>query len=261
MICQDAPRARCYLEVNTAAIANNLAAARELLKPKTRLIAVLKADAYGYGLRTVGRFLWTQGVRHFAVACLSEAFELRDALPEAWILCMGESLDGSLDTAIRQDIRLTVGACDAAQRVSQAAQQTNTPAKVHFKVDTGLHRIGFAPDTAAEQIVRCTALPGIALEGLYTHLALHNTQSDQAQQAAFETVRTGLLAKGIAIPMAHMLDSIGITRIRSGSMMRCGWAPCCMATRQMVMRSPKESSQSVGSAPELRVCLWSRRVS
>ena len=212
MICQDAPRARCYLEVNTAAIANNLAAARELLKPETRLIAVLKADAYGYGLRTVGRFLWTQGVRHFAVACLSEAFELRDALPEAWILCMGESLDGALDTAIRQDIRLTVGACDAAQRVSQAAQQTNTPAKVHFKVDTGLHRIGFAPDTAAEQIVRCSALPGIALEGLYTHLALHNTQSDQAQQAAFETVRTGLLAKGIAIPMAHMLDSIGITR-------------------------------------------------
>ena len=47
---------------------------------------------------------------------------------------------------------------------------------------------------------------------MYTHLALHNTQSDQAQQAAFETVRTGLLAKGIAIPMAHMLDSIGITR-------------------------------------------------
>lgn len=46
MICQDAPRARCYLEVNTAAIANNLAAARELLKPETRLIAVLKADAY-----------------------------------------------------------------------------------------------------------------------------------------------------------------------------------------------------------------------
>lgn len=116
MICQDAPRARCYLEVDTAAIANNLAAARELLKPETRLIAVLKADAYGYGLRTVGRFLWTQGVRHFAVACLSEAFELRDALPEAWILCMGESLDGALDTAIRQDIRLTVGACDAAQR-------------------------------------------------------------------------------------------------------------------------------------------------
>ena len=150
MICQDAPRARCYLEVNTAAIANNLAAARELLKPKTRLIAVLKADAYGYGLRTVGRFLWTQGVRHFAVACLSEAFELRDALPEAWILCMGESLDGALDTAIRQDIRLTVGACDAAQRVSQAAQQTNTPAKVHFKVDTGLHCIGFTPDTAAD---------------------------------------------------------------------------------------------------------------
>ena len=162
MICQDAPRARCYLEVNTAAIANNLAAARELLKPETRLIAVLKADAYGYGLRTVGRFLWTQGVRHFAVACLSEAFELRDALPEAWILCMGESLDGALDTAIRQDIRLTVGACDAAQRVSQAAQQTNTPARFILRWIPGCIASALRPIRRRSRLSaapHCLALP------------------------------------------------------------------------------------------------------
>ena len=141
---------------------------------------------------------------------------------------------------------MTVGACDAAQRVSQAAQQTNTPAKVHFKVDTGLHRIGFAPDTAAEQIVRCTALPGIALEGLYTHLALHNTQSDQAQQAAFETVRTGLLAKEVAIPMAHMLDSIGITRypqwqydaVRVGAMLYGNGAKILQAATPIATSEP-----------------------
>ena len=212
MMCHDAPRARCYLEVDTAAIAANLAAAQSLLHQHTRLIAVLKADAYGYGLREVGRFLWAQGVRHFAVACLSEAFELRDALPEAWILCMGESLDGALDTAILQGIRLTVGTCESARRISQAAQQVALPARVHFKVDTGLHRIGFEAAAAAEQIACCAALTGIFAEGLYTHLALHNMASDQQQQAAFEAVRAALKARGICSPMGHMLDSIGITR-------------------------------------------------
>ena len=106
----DLPRARCWLEVDTAAIAHNLSVARSLMKPDTRLIAVLKADAYGLGIAPVGRLLWKEGVQHFAVACLEEAFQLREALPDAWILCMGETLDGALEAAVRQNIRLTAGA-------------------------------------------------------------------------------------------------------------------------------------------------------
>lgn len=212
MIYQDSPYARCYLEVDTAALANNLAVVRELLQPQTSLIAVLKADAYGYGLSGIAPFLWQHGVRRFAIACLSEAFELKALLPEAWILCMGESLDGALDQAVKSGIRLTVGSYEAALRVSSAAKQAALPAQVHFKVDTGLHRIGFSSDTAAEQITRCLTLDGIAAEGLYTHLALHNALQDQAQHSAFEAVRSQLALRGISFQIVHMLDSIGLTR-------------------------------------------------
>ena len=109
----DHPRARCYLEVDLAALKNNLQVVKSRLQENTQLIAVLKADAYGLGAPAVGRCLWENGVRMFAVACLDEAFALREALPDAWILCMGETLGGALEKAIEQKIRLTAGSLQA----------------------------------------------------------------------------------------------------------------------------------------------------
>ena len=208
----DHPRARCWLEVDLAALKNNLQVVKSRMREDTQLIAVLKADAYGFGAPAVGRCLWENGVRMFAVACLDEAFALREALPDAWILCMGESLGGALEKAIEQKIRLTAGSLQAAIRISEATQEIQRSAYVHFKVDTGLHRIGFAPDEAIDKIEQCAYMSGIVAEGLYTHLALHNLESDQQQHAAFEMVKNGLAERNIAIKYAHMLDSIGLDR-------------------------------------------------
>ncbi len=205
---RDLPRARCWLEVDTGAIVNNLRAVQRRMNEDARLIAVLKADAYGLGLVPMARLLWANGVRCFAVACLDEAFLLRDALSEAWILCLGESLPGALETAIEMEIRLTVGSELVMDAVSQAAMAVNKPAYVHFKVDTGLHRIGFYPGESAA-IERCAHMPGIVAEGLYTHLALHNRESDEAQHAAFASMCSAL---DIRFSMVHMLDSIGLAR-------------------------------------------------
>lgn len=212
MISLDHPRARCWLEVDLSALKNNLQITRERMKEQTELIAVLKADAYGYGAAAVGRYLWENGVRMFAVACLDEAFILRDALPDAWILCMGETLGGSLEKAIEQKIRLTCGSLKSAIRISEATQEIQRTAYVHFKVDTGLHRIGFDPEDAVEKIEQCAYMSGIEAEGLYTHLALHNRESDIGQHNAFEKVRMGLEEKGVQVRWAHMLDSIGLDR-------------------------------------------------
>lgn len=208
----DHPRARCYLEVDLAALKNNLQVVKSRLQENTQLIAVLKADAYGLGAPAVGRCLWENGVRMFAVACLDEAFALREALPDAWILCMGETLGGALEKAIEQKIRLTAGSLQAAIRISEATQEIQRHAYVHFKVDTGLHRIGFDVDEAVNKIEQCAYMSGIVAEGLYTHLALHNRESDEAQQAAFEKVRQGLRERNISIQYAHVLDSIGLDR-------------------------------------------------
>lgn len=212
MVNKDLPRARCWLEVDTEAVAHNLRLAQALLRPDTALIAVLKADAYGLGIAPIARLLWAQGVRHFAVACLDEAFAVRDALPEAWILCMGAALDGALEQAVAAGIRLTVGAVDDARRASEAAQAQDAAAYLHCKVDTGLHRLGFAPAEAAAGILRCADFPNVQIEGIYTHLALHDQPHDKAQHADFEAVRAALMRRELEIPMAHMLDSIGLTR-------------------------------------------------
>ena len=212
MANKDDPRARCWLEVDTGAVAHNLRLTQSMIGPDTALIAVLKADAYGLGLVPIARLLWAQGVRHFAVACLDEAFAVREALPEAWILCMGAAMDGALEQAVADGIRLTIGAVEDARRVSDAALAQNRPAYLHCKVDTGLHRLGFEQNEAARAIMRCADYPNVQLEGIYTHLALHDLAHDDAQHTAFEKVRAELTRQGLVIPMAHMLDSIGLTR-------------------------------------------------
>ena len=208
----DSPRARCWLEVNTAAILNNLRVTREHMLPDTQLIAVLKADAYGLGIMPVGKLLWANGVRRFSVACLEEAFQLREALPDAWILCMGETLDGNLKGAVSAGIRLTVGAYDSARRISAAACEDGQTAYIHCKVDTGLHRIGLLPGSAAETILRCAELPGISVEGVYTHLALHDRPHDIIQHEALESVLGALKSAGFTPQITHALDSIGLVR-------------------------------------------------
>lgn len=208
-MAHDLPRARCWLEVSTDAILHNLSVARSLMRPETALIAVLKADAYGLGIGHVGQLLRRGGVTHFAVACLEEAFQLREAAPDAWILCMGETLGGAVREAVEREIRLTVGALESAERVSRAARECGKTAFIHCKVDSGLHRIGFLAKDAGEAIRRCAELPGIRVKGVYTHLALHDRESDDTQHKAFEQA---LRACGFQPTMAHMLDSIGLTR-------------------------------------------------
>ena len=209
---RDLPRARCWLQVDLAAVAHNLRLAQSMLRPDATLIAVLKADAYGLGSLPMARMLRRHGVNHFAVACLDEAFALREAVPDGWILCMGETLEGALEPAVAAGIRLTVGSWESAARVSRAAAQQGCTAYVHLKVDTGLHRIGAAPKEAAALGERIALLPNICLEGVYTHLALHNKASDEAQHAAFLAVLADLRRREIPVPMAHVLDSIGLVR-------------------------------------------------
>lgn len=209
MNCHDLPRARCWLEVNTTALAHNLEVARSMLHPGTELIAVLKADAYGLGIKPVGQLFWKKGVTRFAVACLEEAFELREALPEAWILCMGETLGGAIKEAVQAEIRLTVGSLYSAKRVAMAAKECGKRAFVHCKVDTGLHRIGFCPEDAVAFLRQSAEMPELNVEGVYTHLALHHRESDIAQHDALQKV---LRESGIQPAMVHMLDSIGLTR-------------------------------------------------
>ena len=201
--------ARTWLEVDEDALLANYGEAKRLCGEGTTLIAVLKADAYGYGARRVARVLYEQGARHFAVACFSEASELREALPDAWILIMGATPGVFLEDAIRMDLRLTVQTAQELRAISDTAVKYCKQTKVHIKLDTGLHRLGFA---CADEVPDLDAFPGVIVEGVFSHLALRSRAQSEEQFARFIKETEVLKQKNIPYSMLHIVDSIGLAR-------------------------------------------------
>ena len=203
---------RCWAEVNLTRLVENYKNALAHLTKTTQLICVLKADAYGLGLPVVAKRLWQEGQRMFAVASFNEAQQLLGAVPEAEVLILGLCGPAQLDKAISRGMLLTVFSERYAQDVIAAAQRAGKAARAHFKIETGLNRLGMNPAEAADVIAKTLEGGFVAIEGLFTHLALRDKASDRRQVDLLTGVRDALGEKGIAVPMTHALDSIGMVR-------------------------------------------------
>lgn len=203
---------RCWAEVDLARLVLNYRNALAHLKEGTQLICVLKADAYGLGLPMVARRLHQEGQRYFAVASYNEAAQLRRAVPDSEVLILGLCGEKQLEQAIGAGMLLTVFSERYADTVIRAAERAGCKARVHVKLETGLNRLGLEPEEAADAVTRIASSASIQLEGLFTHLALRNPESDRAQLNLLTACRDTLAARGIRIPMVHALDSIGMVR-------------------------------------------------
>ena len=203
---------RCWAEVSLSQLVTNYHNALAHLKGHTQLICVLKADAYGLGAQMVAQRLWQEGQRMFAVASYNEAAQIRRVLPESEVLILGLCGRVQLEKAIAAGMLLTVFSEKYADEVIEAAKAAGKGARVHAKVETGLNRIGLLPEHAPEVIAHMQESGVIRLEGLFTHLALRDRESDRRQLDRLTGVRDALCARGIRIPMVHALDSIGMVR-------------------------------------------------
>ena len=203
---------RCWAEVDLTQLATNYRNALAHLTGNTQLICVLKADAYGLGAKQVAKRLWQEGQRMFAVASYNEAAQIRHELPGSEVLVLGLCGHAQLERAIEAGMLLTVFSEKYAQDVIAAAALAGKPARVHVKIETGLNRIGLDPEHAADVIARMHESGVMQLEGLFTHLALRDKESDRRQLDRLTGVRDALIARGIHIPMVHALDSIGMVR-------------------------------------------------
>lgn len=212
MISYEEAVSRCWAEVDLTRLVTNYRNALSHLSGKTQLICVLKADAYGLGAPKVADRLWQEGQRIFAVASYNEAAQLRRALPEAEVLILGLCGEAQLVQAIRAEMLLTVFSARYAETVIRAAEAAGCKARVHVKLETGLNRLGFAPEDAVDAVERMLSSGRVALEGLFTHLALRDKAADRTQLDRLIACREALKARGISIPMVHALDSIGMVR-------------------------------------------------
>lgn len=212
MISYEEATSRCWTEVDLTRLVQNYRNALAHLSPPTQLICVLKADAYGLGAPMVAKRLWQEGQRIFAVASYNEAAEIRKAVPECEVLILGLCGDAQMARAIQADMLLTVFSQKYADAVIRAAQTVGKKARIHIKLETGLNRLGFEPEEAADAVESIVASGHVELEGLFTHLALRDKDSDRKQISLLTSVRDALLTRGITIPMVHALDSIGMVR-------------------------------------------------
>ena len=212
MISYEEATSRCWAEVNLTRLVLNYKNALTHLKDDAKLICVLKADAYGLGAPMVAKRLSAEGQKYFAVASYNEAAEIRQSLPDCEVLILGLCGQAQIHKAIQAGMLLTVFSKSYAETVIRTAKNVGIKARVHVKVETGLNRLGLDPKDASVAIEQMVQSGVISLEGLFTHLALRNKDSDRKQIDLLIGCRDELTAQGIQIPMVHALDSIGMVR-------------------------------------------------
>jgi alanine racemase len=162
---------RCWVEVDGRALRHNFKILRSLVSRTTRLMAVVKANAYGHGLIPVARELEAIGTDWLGVANVAEGAALREAGVRLPILLLGATLPEEMDEAIRQKLTLTLSSYDEARRLNRIARALRRKAEVHFKIDTGMGRLGCWHEYARKELARIRRLPGFIVKGLCTHFA------------------------------------------------------------------------------------------
>ena len=171
--------------INLKALRNNIQAQRAVMPAGSRVLAVVKANAYGHGLVPVAQAALRAGATGMCVAILDEALELRDSGVDAITLVLGITPVEEANVAAEAGVSLTVGSLEWLTKYHQFARQFNwkKPLKVHLAVDTGMGRIGFT--NVAEFQQAATLLrqyPEFEFEGMFTHFAT----ADSADSTYFD---------------------------------------------------------------------------
>ena len=181
---------RVQAVINLDNIRDNIMAMKRLIDGDKKMLAVIKADAYGHGAVEVAEAL-DDLVDFFAVAFIDEALELRRANIDKPILILGYTDPSDYELIIRYDVRPAMYEVDDAQKLSDLAVSMNTKAKIHIKVDTGMGRIGFTCDEdGVKNIEKISQMPGIEIEGIFTHYAKADELDKTAANGQLEKFRS-----------------------------------------------------------------------
>ena len=258
--------------IDLDAIQRNIQNLKQVIDPGSKFMAVVKADAYGHGAVRVAQKALKTGADWLGVARPEEAFELRKAGIDAPILVFGYVHPAQAAMVNDLDLVVTVCGLEMAAALSRAARALNTSVKAHLKVDTGMGRLGMIvgpartdlSQTLADQqmiskIEEMVKLPGLELDGIYTHFAAADetdrTYTDR-QIKAFEDLLAALEKKGVVFELCHAANSAGILKFPEShfDMVRAGHASavcchCCPKRSKRLLRQLWHDLQNPGPDP------------
>ncbi len=209
---------RVEAEIDLGAIRDNFAAMRGRLRDDTKMIAVVKTDAYGHGAVRIAEMMEPEAyIWGFAVATTEEAVELRRAGIRKPILCLGFVFPQDYDLLVRLQIRPATFKLSMARQLSEAASRAGMILPVHLAVDTGMGRIGFQVcEEDADEAAEIAKLSNLKVEGLFTHFARADerdkdyTQEQFRKYCRFEQM---LEERGVSIPLRHAANSASIMEL------------------------------------------------
>ena len=207
---------RTWAEVNLDHIAHNIKKIQEKISNGAEIMGVVKADAYGHGAAGIIPTLIESGVTRLAVAMLDEAIELRRSGITLPILVLNHTDPHRAEEILQYDVTQTVFSKELALALSRSAMEENREARIHIKIDTGMGRVGFAPSAdALRAIEEIKALPGIFIEGLFTHFATADEEDTAYTFLQFEKFTRfccELEQREVYIPIKHVCNSAATIR-------------------------------------------------
>ncbi len=206
---------RTWTEIDIDALKYNFDNIKGILNPQTKIMSVVKADAYGHGYRECCRTLLDCGSDAFAVATVEEAAQIRKAGFDTPVLILGAVSKDDFPHLLRLDVMPAVFNVPDAEALSCEAKKADKTAKIHIKIDTGMSRLGFLAEDnkTVDEIVKISKLPNIEINGIFSHFACADEKNPEYTYMQFERFM-GLVKKieeeGVKIPIKHIANSAAI---------------------------------------------------
>ncbi|MDP6523163.1 MAG: alanine racemase [Kiritimatiellia bacterium] len=204
-----------WIELDLDVLRSNIGTLKRVLSAGTNIVLVVKSEAYGHGLCEVARCAWNAGVKMFAVAHVDEGVRLRSILPQAKIIVVGVVSPDDVLKILRENLVPLIVSENHARALAEKAAGQLSAVQCHAKIDTGMGRIGFLWESAADVVPRLSRTPGLKITGLCTHFASADEEESgfaDIQAARFYQVWKSCREKGMQALFRHISNSSGILR-------------------------------------------------
>lgn len=210
---------RTWAEINLNALLENFKEVRRITSPTAKIMAIVKADAYGHGVTEVTKKLAECGVDYLGVACLDEGKQLRRVGIKLPILILGASFQSEIEELLQNSLMPSVFSYDFAKEISDVAVRLGKKAKIHIKIDTGMSRIGLVAgdddEALCDTILKIAALPNIEIDGIFSHFSTSDEADDEYTNLQFERfskICDMLKERNLNIPNRHIANSAAIVK-------------------------------------------------
>lgn len=206
------PLYNAWAEIDLGAVKNNINVIRRKIGNSAKILVVIKANAYGHGLKEISRAALENGIEWLGVTSIAEALSLRKLHPRARIIILSAGMYGHSGLIVKHDLTPILCSRQMAELLNEAGKESNKKVKVHIKIDTGMGRLGIWHENALEFIKFVALLPYLQIEGICTHFAsVSSSEIDmeftKGQLQNFINAAESAARAGIYIPLRHAANS------------------------------------------------------